>query len=99
MKLHSHILGPFDLKDAHGPLAVVVDLGVGVVVHYDNLVVLCEVYELFEECPVGRCSRGVVRIVEEDQLGLPGRRRVDCIQVWQESVLDLPLPRLTLLPD
>ena len=63
------------------------DLGVGVVVDNDDVVLPGESNELFIEGPGRRHAHGVGRVGHHHHLGLPGQLRVDGVQVRQVAVL------------
>ena len=74
-------------QEARRHVAVVGDVGVGVVVDHDDVVRLREGDQPREEVVFDHGARRVVRVAHEDHLRLLERLRGDRIEVGQEAVL------------
>jgi len=85
--LDDDVLGAFHLKHARRIVAVVGDLGIREVAADGYIVVLRELHGVLEELQRSRGAGGVVRVVEEHQLGILRRIRGDRGEVGQEAVL------------
>ena len=85
MELDGDILGPVRLQDARRPVAVVGDLGIGVVVGQQEVVAPRERDRLIEELERRRRRGRVVGVVQEHQLRLLERIRGDGAQIGQEA--------------
>ncbi len=81
MKLHGNLLCPIYLQNAQGSIAIVVDLGVGIVVHYYDIMIPSVVDQFSEELLASRSTDGVVWIVEKHDLRPSGDICWDGIEV------------------
>ncbi len=86
-QLDGHVLGTRSLKQTDGLVAVEADLGVGVVVDEEQVVLLGERDSLVEVLRRGRCRGGVVGVAQEHHLGLGEHICRNVVEVGQEVVL------------
>ena len=72
-EFHAHIFGAFGLQEAGGHIAVKHQVRVGQVVNDPDFVFFGEIHHFLEKFQAGHLTRGVVRVVDDEQLGVrPG---------------------------
>jgi len=85
--LDGYVLGALHLQDAERAVAVVGHLGVRAVVDDQQVVLTGEGHGLLVELDGGHGARGVVRVVEEHELGGLRHRPGDGVEVGEKAVL------------
>ena len=77
MKLDSDFSGALDLEKAHGLISVVTHLGVSGVVADDDVVLIGEIDDAFKKILIRHGGGWIVRIVDPEEFGLFGDRRLE----------------------
>src|SRR5690348_18497990 len=86
MKFNPDFTRSFDLKEAHGTVAVIAHFRVGGVVTDNHVIFICKFDDALKESLISDCGGGIVGIVDPKESGLPGDLRRDRLQVMQKSM-------------
>jgi len=86
VKFDRHFARAVDFKETHRPVTVVTHFGVGRVVAHDDVMFVGKVDNALEKILVRHRSRGIIRIIDPQELGLSGNIGGNRIKIRQELV-------------
>ena len=86
MKVNPDFTRSFDLKEAHGTVAVIAHFRVGGVMTDNHVIFICKFDDALKETFVSHCGSGIVGVVDPKEFGLPGDLRRDRLQVRQKGM-------------
>ena len=87
MQFNRDLHGSRNLQNTHGPEIVEVDLGIGHIVHDDEVVLSGKLHGLLEKAAISTGCRRVVGIIEPEQTRLCQYVRGNGCQVGQVAML------------